>query len=283
MAEYLDQLIIYFFLYSFLGYLCEVFYCSVGQRRLVNRGFLYGPYLPIYGFGSLIIVLFLSPVQRWPLLVFLLAILFTSALEYFASWLLEKLFSVKRWDYSSYKFNLNGRVCLKNSLLFGIMGLLVEYGVQPLFSKIAGKVPAELSHYIAEVILIVFAVDTTLSVVKMLDFKKGVERLKALSQDLEAQAETLKGLDNQELAEELRARMEKLNKDFSDKFYKSVEHLVKANPSMTAKDEEVRAQLEAVRRYYDERKALYKKLKADLKASKKNLENELKSIKENDK
>lgn len=279
MPEYLDTLIIYFFMYSFLGYLCEVAYCSVPQRRLVNRGFLYGPYLPIYGFGALIIVLFLKPAHAWPVLVFILALVLTSALEYFSSWLMEKLFSVKLWDYSSYRFNLNGRVCLKNSVLFGIMGILVEYLVQPFCSSLISKIPDIALRYVAELIVVVMAVDTTVSVLKMLDFKKGIERIRSLSKELEAQAESLKGLGKEELAAELRARLEKLNKDSAERFYSSVTRLVKANPSITARNEEIKAQLDAVRRYHEERKAMLKQFKAEMKAKKQALKSELRSIK----
>ena len=93
-----DTFIVVFFIYSVLGYFCEVVYCSVGQKRFVNRGFLYGPYLPIYGFGSLIVTVLLDPLSKWPVAVFILAFILTSCLEYFTSWLLEKFFSVKLWD-----------------------------------------------------------------------------------------------------------------------------------------------------------------------------------------
>ena len=83
-----------FVLYAFIGYLCEVVYCSIGQRHLVDRGFLYGPWLPIYGFGGLIVDIFLCPIASHPVLVFLLAVVLTSAVEYVGSWALEKIFSI---------------------------------------------------------------------------------------------------------------------------------------------------------------------------------------------
>ena len=91
----IDRYIISFMIYSFFGYLSEVTYCSIPAKRFVNRGFLYGPYLPIYGFGGLIVVIILSPLHAHPVAVFALAMLLTSILEYFTSWLLEKLFSIK--------------------------------------------------------------------------------------------------------------------------------------------------------------------------------------------
>ena len=118
MAEF----ILHFFIYSILGYISEVIYCSIPQHRFVNRGFLYGPYLPIYGFGGLIVYVLPAPIKGNIFLLFASAFVLTSCLEYFTSWLLEKCFSVKLWDYSKHFGNINGRVCLLNSTLFGIMG-----------------------------------------------------------------------------------------------------------------------------------------------------------------
>ena len=155
-----DTLIVVFFIYSVLGYFCEVVYCSVGQKRFVNRGFLYGPYLPIYGFGSLIVTVLLDPLSKWPVAVFILAFILTSCLEYFTSWLLEKFFSVKLWDYSKHRININGRVCLLNSTLFGILGLVAEYLVEPFVSRILGSLPADILHYAAILIVAVMSSDT---------------------------------------------------------------------------------------------------------------------------
>ena len=149
-----DNLIISFAVFSVLGYFAEVIYCSIPERRFVNRGFLYGPYLPIYGFGSLIVTIILDPVSQYPILVFLLSFLLTSVLEYFTSWLLEKLFSVKLWDYSKKRININGRVCLLNSTLFGLLGLFAEYAVQPLLQRGIEAVPPLLRHYAATILLV---------------------------------------------------------------------------------------------------------------------------------
>ena len=123
--------VLYFFAYSILGWACECLYCGIPARRFINRGFLEGPYCPIYGCGALIVILVLDPLKGHPLLLFLGAMIFTSVLEYVTSWLMEKLFHSKWWDYSERPFNINGRVCLLNSLLFGIMGLAVMYVVHP--------------------------------------------------------------------------------------------------------------------------------------------------------
>ena len=125
-----------FFLYSVLGWIVETSYVAVIDKKIVNRGFLIGPYLPIYGLSSIIMILYLSQYKENPLTVFLLAIFVCSFLEYITSYLMEKIFKARWWDYSNLKFNLNGRVCLRNSTLFGILGLLLIYIVNPLLIKL---------------------------------------------------------------------------------------------------------------------------------------------------
>ena len=113
------KIIFYFFLYSFLGWAMESTYLSFGQRRLINTGFLYGPFCPIYGFGAVVLYVLLIRLKGNPILIFIVGFLVLSVWEYFVGFLLEKLFKTKYWDYSENKFNINGRVCLLNSIYIG--------------------------------------------------------------------------------------------------------------------------------------------------------------------
>jgi uncharacterized membrane protein len=122
----------FFIIYSILGWVCESTYVSVPCKHFINRGFCYGPYIPIYGFGAMIAVYILIRFQSMPILVFLGGFVLTSVLEYFTSWAMEEIFHMRWWDYSHRKYNLNGRVCLLNSSLFGIMSVFVVYFVHPL-------------------------------------------------------------------------------------------------------------------------------------------------------
>ena len=144
--------VLYFFAYSILGWACECLYCGIPARRFINRGFLEGPYCPIYGCGALIVILVLDPLKGHPLLLFLGAMIFTS-------WLMEKLFHSKWWDYSERPFNINGRVCLLNSLLFGIMGLAVMYVVHPFICDVFEHIPALARLIAAAVLLVLFIWD----------------------------------------------------------------------------------------------------------------------------
>ena len=117
------KIFIAFWFFSILGWILEVIVCSISDKRLVNRGFLIGPYCPIYGFGSLI-MLMISPYKDHLFVCFILALTLCSTLEYFASFLMEKLFKIRWWDYSHDAFNINGRICLRNALAFGALGVI---------------------------------------------------------------------------------------------------------------------------------------------------------------
>ena len=121
-----------FFFCSMLGWLMEVT-CKLFQfHRFINRGFLIGPYCPIYGFGAVFVTLLLSGFSDHPIAVFLLAMLVCGTLEYVTSYVMEKLFHARWWDYSQRKFNLNGRVCANTLIPFGLLGLVMVYFLKPL-------------------------------------------------------------------------------------------------------------------------------------------------------
>ena len=122
---------LYFIIYSFIGWCLEVI-CKLFQyKRFINRGFLIGPLCTIYGYGVLAIVFLIGKDTSDILAVFLKAIFVCSLLEYFTSYFMEKMFNAKWWDYSTKKFNLNGRICLDTMLPFGILGCLFVYIVHP--------------------------------------------------------------------------------------------------------------------------------------------------------
>ncbi len=262
----IDNLIITFFVFSFLGYIAEVVYCSVGNRRFVNRGFLYGPYLPIYGFGALIVTIFLDPLSAYPVLVFLLAFVLTSALEYFTSWLLEKFFSVKLWDYSKHKVNINGRVCLLNSTLFGLLGLAAEYLIQPHLHDLLAMIPVTIKHYAAILIAVVFASDTVLSITKMKAFQSSLAHIRALRSEAEEKFRTLQGEGKTELAEALRARIEEAIERYKAEGRKTARHIMLSNPTISSRNEAIQKQIILLNEWVRDRKALKKQYKDDLKA-----------------
>ena len=140
MDMHVSYLLLIFFVYSFIGYICEIISSSIVQKKLVNRGFLCGPYCPIYGVGSLFILFLLLRFKEDPVLVFVLGALITTSIEYFTSFVLEKIFHNKWWDYSYMKLHIHGRVCLQNTLLFGFGTLLIIYMAQPFIHALLMKI-----------------------------------------------------------------------------------------------------------------------------------------------
>lgn len=147
--------ILYFFIYSFFGWICEVIYCSdFSKKEFVNRGMLKGPLCPIYGVGSCILIFCIYDFRENLILVFLLGVLITSLIEYFASFLLEKLFNARWWDYETYPLNINGRICILNSALFGIMTIFLIRYVHPEIEEFIGKLPI----YVVCILVIIFLI-----------------------------------------------------------------------------------------------------------------------------
>ncbi len=259
-----EELVLHFTVYAFLGYIAEVIYCSIGQKRLVNRGFLYGPFLPVYGFGGLIIYVLPDVIKSNLLLLFISGFVLTSILEYFTSWLLEKCFSVKLWDYTGYFCNINGRVCLLNSTLFGIMSIAMVNLVEPRVNHVISLIPEDAIHTIVSLISIMFSIDTTLSVMKMREFQKGLALLRAKRAEIEAKTKALVASGKKELAEELKTRLEEDLQRYRDGFVLKASKVVRANPGISARSEEIKRQLEVIAEWSKDRKALKKKYREDL-------------------
>lgn len=113
-----------FMFYSFAGWIYESIYYTVRHRKIVNSGFLYGCLCPIYGIGAMLDIMVLGRIEN-PVTIFFAGMILTGILEYFVSWLLEEVFHTRWWDYSTWPFNINGRVCLLGGIAFGIMSVFV--------------------------------------------------------------------------------------------------------------------------------------------------------------
>ena len=170
-----------FFIYSIIGWIVETMYTAIELGRFTDRGFLIGPYCPVYGFGSLGVILYLTQYRDNIVTVFILGIVICSVLEYFTSYIMEKCFKARWWDYSNRKFNLNGRICGLNCLLFGIGSIFIIYLFQPLLDLILIKANSTFLLVINIICLIIFVVDTIFSLniasrfkytIKNLDIKK---------------------------------------------------------------------------------------------------------------
>jgi uncharacterized membrane protein len=170
---------------SFIGWVSEVLYVGIfSEHKFVNRGFLHGPVCPIYGFGGLIILFGLTPWKNTWIPLFFASMILTSTLEYATSWLLETLFHTKWWDYSKNFCNINGRVCLLNSLLFGIMGILGEHFLRPFLFGLFTMIDDRAAFWIATGLLAVFAADILATVHRLVDFSASLAKAKEFSESL---------------------------------------------------------------------------------------------------
>lgn len=167
----LKMLFLLFIIYSFLGWIMEMIACYFSTKKWVDRGFLIGPICPIYGCGCILIILLLTKYIDDPFVLFVMAMLICSLLEYFTSYIMEKLFKARWWDYSHKKYNINGRVCLDNILAFGILGLLMMFVINPFIVKMLGYVNVKILNIISLVLFIVFIVDLVVSLKIISSFK----------------------------------------------------------------------------------------------------------------
>lgn len=162
MTTFLNYFLL-FLIYSIIGWISETTFCLITTKKLVDRGFLLGPYCPIYGFGALIVTLYLEQYRDNIITVFLLSVILCSILEYITSYLLEKIFKARWWDYSKKKFNLGGRVCLENSIIFGIASLIGLYLINPIITNLILKINPTTIFIISIISLIIFIIDTIIS------------------------------------------------------------------------------------------------------------------------
>lgn len=133
------------------------------KHKFINRGFLIGPYCPIYGWGCLAIIVIVGQNTSDILSVFLKSILICSLLEYFTSYFMEKIYNVRWWDYSNKKFNINGRICLETMIPFGLLASLIIYVLHPAVIKLVNLLSPESLVIIASILFVIYIIDNIVS------------------------------------------------------------------------------------------------------------------------
>lgn len=150
----------------------EVTRILIHNKKFVNRGFLVGPYCPIYGYGALAMTFLLRKYQNDILATFIFSILICGVLEYFTSYFMEKIFHARWWDYTNRKFNINGRICLDNLIAFGILGCIILYITNPVILSLLSKIPNMLLHILSGVLFVVYIADNIISSKIILNLKE---------------------------------------------------------------------------------------------------------------
>ncbi len=253
MLEYtvLDY-IFYFFFYSFIGWFFESCYCSIRPKKWVNRGFLRGPICPIYGTGGLVMMVCLLPLRHITenlylneLLIFIAGAILCDIVEFMTSYIMEKLFNARWWDYSNKKFNIQGRICLTHTFYWGTCSCLFVFILEPIMNLyLVGQVSESSRNILTYIFLTVFALDLLDTVIHALGIRNISSKFMKLSEEIsefaiqvyttvggksENESEAMKKELNEKFYE-LRSNYDKFKNDLKDIKSKSKKRLFKAFP-----------------------------------------------------
>ena len=223
------EIIIYFITYSFLGWVMESIFRSISEKKIINTGFLKGPFCPIYGVGAIIMLLFLKRFADNLTVLFIVSVVVLTIWEYLVGVLLEKLFHTKYWDYSNHKFNFQGRICLTNSIFWGILGIVFVKYIHPVVENLMSKIDIRILIFVYSILGIVILVDMITSIIKVKNIKVTLEKIEKLNNEIK---EKLKEENVQYLIEQLKY---KRNKTILH-LYKNVYRLKKAFPAINTKE-----------------------------------------------
>lgn len=225
----------------------ESIFRSIIEKKLINTGFLIGPICPIYGFGACIMFLFLGNLKDNVILLFLISVTVLTLWEYIVGVLLEKIFNTKYWDYSDHKFNFQGRICLTNSIYWGILGILFIKFIHPFIQNMLGRIDSKLLNFIIMIASITFIVDIIVSIIKVKNIKVNLEKVEKLNKEIKEKLkevklkakETNQDIEKLEVIENLQKLVDKLKKQRNKtiiRLYKNVYRLKRAFPAIDTKE-----------------------------------------------
>lgn len=184
----LNRYLTAYFVFSVLGWIWESIYCTIKERKWQNRGFLYGPLCPIYGFGSIIALLvydlislgIVHQLSWWMTLI--VGFFLSMILEYPTSYILEKLFHARWWDYSDLPLNINGRTCVITSLGFGIGAIIIMNYLIPSYEQALVIIPASIISISCVIFVAIHSSDITLTVSHLTNFQKNIDEMEEIFQ-----------------------------------------------------------------------------------------------------
>lgn len=195
------QWLLIFYIYCFCGWVFESAVVSVQQKRPVNRGFLRGPMLPIYGFGATIMLHVSLPLAGHPVQIYFAGMVVATAFEYVVGVVMEAIFKVKYWDYSEHRFQFQGRICLQSSLAWGVLSVLLVYVLHPPVEYLLEQFNLLPLVFTASVLSVYFLTDVAASVKTALDFAKLLEELDTMRANVDAMREQFAAAASQKRAE----------------------------------------------------------------------------------
>lgn len=228
---------LYFIIYSVLGWCMETVYCSILEKRFVPRGFLYGPMCPIYGGGVLMMICWFQPLMGNPVVFYLTATVCMSAWEYFVGWFLETTTHIKYWDYSMYKFNLKGRICLWVCLTWGLLSFLVLYFIHPRVAGLVGRIPLIPRYILDGFFLGVLASDAAATIYQIVRTSQLLSKLQQTGDELRVQAHLGRAELSDRLAEAKEVLSERLEDLLPDELDENARAIKERYDALTARTE----------------------------------------------
>lgn len=248
------QWLLIFYVYCVCGWIFESTVVSVRQRRFVNRGFLKGPMLPIYGFGATIMLHVSLPLMGHPVMIYFAGLVTATAFEYVVGVLMESLFKVKYWDYSDQKFQFQGRICLESSLAWGLLSLLLAYILHKPVARFITGLQTGTTIAAASVISVWFVYDTVTSAKAAFEFASVLTELEKLRTEAEALRVQLQlgAYEAQDRLEELRSQVRDAQEELRQHMESAQEEL---RSQVQETQEELRQRLETARAQFQERLA----------------------------
>ena len=269
MFETVINYVFMFFFFSAVGWTVECTYRSLGEKRVINSGFLHGPMCPIYGTGMIVMNICLVPLSQpaekrfW--LVILLGMVLIDTVEYLTSYLMEKLFHARWWDYSNNFLNIHGRICFKHTVYWAIFAVVYVYLIAPLYDYLLTFIPQNVRTVSVFVILAIFFVDLFITVKAAANIQNLMTKLEKLKQSALAVPETIKGTadmfnewraDASAKFSEVRSQFDRMTEgERKEAYARDTKRLLIMNSGLY---KSVKNRMNELERIYEELKAKYK-------------------------
>lgn len=238
------EILTYFIIYSFLGWGLETVFRSICEKRIINTGFLYGPFCPIYGLGAIIMYLLLNDYKGRYISIFCIAIIVLTIWEYIVGVFLEKTFKTKYWDYSDHKLNFQGRICLINSIFWGILGIAFINFIHPFVVQYILQIDLNILKIVIYTSTILVVIDMVISIVKVSNIKSTLNKIEDINKEIKEKLKEIKdttksGIDKTKFTSNIHNVVNKLEKKRNKtliSLYRYVHRLKKAFPAINTKE-----------------------------------------------
>ena len=236
----INQWILFFFIYSFLGWVWETSYVSIKSFKFVNRGFLKGPLLPIYGFGAITILFATIPVKNKLILVFIFGMIAATILEYITGYVMERIFHVRYWDYSDDAFNINGYICLGCTLVWGVFSVLMVRFINPPIEKVVFMLSKEFIIVVNIFMIIAIGIDIVVSFFEAIDLKEVLSNLNENNNNFKRTKKRLEAISDfiEKNTNDFVMNLSRTNNEMKERIDKNIETNLRLKNDMSKLDEE---------------------------------------------